>query len=127
MHTADTPRVRKHVKRLASTLHNARSIVAHVAAALVLTGAVVNAALPSGSIPAGRERGCCAEMLHQSGNCPPQNGMNGICCNTATLLQLFFETGELRLEPGSTEDAWAAFLARESERAERPPSPPPRI
>jgi len=100
----------------------------HICCVATLSLAVANATLPSASIPAGAERSCCARMVHDSGDCPPQplQGMSGSCCNTQLCLQLFLQTGELSLDPGCAEVEWDGFVAGEISRSDRPPVPPPR-
>jgi hypothetical protein len=73
------------------------------------------------------EGSCCAKMAHGPPACPLTPGMNGsACCNLQTCLQLFLQTGELRLEPGYTHFRWTDFDSRQFTRSDRPPVPPPR-
>ncbi len=95
-----------------------------------LTLATATATLPSSNVPAGTERSCCARMVHAPGDCPPQpqQGPAGSsCCNMHSCLQLFLQTGEVNLEPGSAEVEWETLSTETTNRIERPPVPPPRV
>lgn len=104
-------------------------VAARLLVAAVLSAATASATLPSTTIPAGPARSCCAQMMHEEGNCPPQplRGMSGTCCNTLTCLQLFLQTREVSLEPASIAMEWAIVAATEISRSDRPAVPPPRV
>ena len=96
---------------------------------LLLSVAVATATTPLTQIPAGLERACCASIMHQSGDCPPQpiQGMSGSCCNMQFCLQLFLQTGEVRLDPPFATLEWNTLTVHNISRLDRPPVPPPRI
>ncbi len=100
--------------------------VARLLVAAVLSAATAFATLPSASIPAGAARSCCAQMMHEEGNCPPQP-LHGSCCNTQACLQLFLQTGDVSLEPARIALEWAIIAATEINRSDRPAVPPPRV
>lgn len=102
--------------------------IARTLCVFALSLATATATLPSTNIPAGPERNCCADMVHDVGNCPPQpvQGMSGSCCNTSLCLHLFLQTGDVRLGPASAEVEWSSFVSGGRSRFDRPPVPPPR-
>lgn len=108
---------------------HAIQLIHRTAFAVVLGLATAAVMLPVSSVPAQPPAAtCCAEMTHQTGNCPPPaQGPVGNCCNVPLCLHLFLQTGEENFGPTSIDVEFATFVERAACRAERPAVPPPRF
>lgn len=94
---------------------------------ICLSFGLVALAFPNNVLAAGPTQSCCAEMVHELGDCPPPaQGPTGTCCNMPICVHLFLQTADGEVPPPFQEISWAHFRARELHRPERPAVPPPR-